>query len=79
MIPLYTNRYEGIQKNGTVRLGAQEITRRGISLEQVDVIVDIIMNILVKKEEPIKYRDVIKEISTSLNKVYYSFDIECSP
>lgn len=58
-----------------VRFGTQEVTRLGISEEDLKRIAEVVYRILVLHEEPSKLTGIIREISNKLNIVHFSFDI----
>jgi len=58
-----------------VRFGTQEVTRLGISEEDLKRIAEVVYRILILHEEPSKLTEIIKEISNKLNIVHFSFDI----
>ncbi|MHA1617353.1 MAG: aminotransferase class I/II-fold pyridoxal phosphate-dependent enzyme [Candidatus Njordarchaeales archaeon] len=62
----------GIIADIAVRFGTQEVTRRGITQEDLRRIVEIISEILIDKKDPTSFREETRSIALRLNRVLYS-------
>jgi len=56
-----------------MRLGAQELTRIGMKESQMGEVAELFERVLIKKEDPLKVREDVKELKSGFQTIHYCF------
>jgi len=74
LLPYDPQRGLSFKNPGGIRLGVQELVRLGINHNYMDVIADFFERVIIKKEEPEKVREDVKDFRRDFKYVKYCFE-----
>ena len=79
LLPYDPQRGRSFKNPGGIRIGVQEIVRLGITYKYMDQIADFFYKVIIKKDDPKKIRNEVKEFRKDFQKIHYSFDENYNP